>query len=58
MGVFNHAICRWVVGSVVMKGGAEDLREGGPELRREGHATVGGDVFWHTEATNPSRQES
>ena len=38
----------------MVKGGAEGLREGDPELRCEGRATVGGDLFWHIKATNPS----
>ena len=58
MSEFTHAICHWVVGGGVMKGGAEELHEGGPELRCEGRAMVGGDVFWHTKVTNPSRQKS
>ena len=58
MGTLNHTMYCWVVGCGVMKDGAEELHERGPELQCERCATVGGDVFWHTKVTNPSRQES
>ena len=45
VGTFNHVIFCWDVGGGVMKGGAEELHEGDPELRCEGRATVGGDLL-------------
>ena len=30
VGLFNHAICHWVVGGGVVQSGAEELHEGGP----------------------------
>ena len=52
------AFAAWVVCGGVMKGCVEELHERGPELLCEGHAMMGGNVFRHNKATDPSRQES